>query len=766
MSDKTPEEAALERIRRNSRSRSKELDLSELGLTFVPKEVGKLTHLEELSLSDNTLTALPNEIADLTRLKKLYLNENQFADFPLVVCKLTRLEKLGLISNRLTSLPDHSTALKNLKWLALGNNFWTTTLQKANGDNSFPDLPDVIWELRSLEDLFVTAADVLSISPRIENLSNLKGLYLTTNSITVLPRELTKLPKLSMLEILNNPLNIPLEILGDSTNPRGILNYFFTYTVSSKRPLNASKVLVVGQGSVGKTSLIKRLTASTFDPSEVKTDGIAINRWQVDNQSEAETQKIKIQLYIWDFGGQEIMHATHQFFLTKRSIYLLVLDARLTQEENRVEYWLKIIQSFGGESSVLVIGNKTDQHPLDIDRTGLQKKYPNVVGILETSAATGDGIEALKSAITEQVNHLPHIHDLLPEPWFIVKNQLENLGRNESFITHDRYLEICAAGKIDDEISQCTLIGFMHDLGIVLHFQDDPRLEALGILNPQWVTNGVYKLLNSHALFQNKGVLTVSMLDDILNFPEYPRGKRLFIVDMMKKFELCYDIESDKIFLVPDLLPKDEPTVGDWNDAVTFQYYYNVLPSSILSRFIVRMNGFIHEIVWRLGVVLKYSGNTALVKADIEDRKVYIWVSGDEYSRRDFLAKIRGEFDAIHKTIVKIEAREMVPVPGHPEAEPVDYDLLLQMEHENVEVYPVRAGRKMILVNVRELLSGVARESDRQRGGSVINIHVSGDLVSEKTERNIQVGNISDATGIAIGEDTRATVSRKKADPE
>ncbi len=35
------------------------------------------------------------------------------------------------------------------------------------------------------------------------------------------------------------------------------------------------------------------------------------------------------------------MHATHQFFLTKRSLYLLVLDARLGQDENRVEYWLE-----------------------------------------------------------------------------------------------------------------------------------------------------------------------------------------------------------------------------------------------------------------------------------------------------------------------------------------------------------------------------------------------------------------------------------------
>ena len=160
-------------------------------------------------------------------------------------------------------------------------------------------------------------------------------------------------------------------------------------------------------------------------------------------------------------------------------------------------------------SPVLIVGNKIDQHPLDIDRTGLQKKYPNIVGILETSAATGAGIEELKAAIAEQVNNLPHVRDLLPETWFTVKTKLEELGRESNFITHDKYLELCAENEVSDETSQRTLIGFLHDLGVVLHFQDDPRLEALGILNPQWVTNGVYKILNSHTLFQNKGVLTV-----------------------------------------------------------------------------------------------------------------------------------------------------------------------------------------------------------------------------------------------------------------
>jgi internalin A len=474
-------------------------------------------------------------------------------------------------------------------------------------------------------------------------------------------------------------------------------------------------MLVVGQGSVGKTSLIRQLTKNIFNPSEIKTNGIAINRWQVINKQIGEQQPESLRVNLWDFGGQEIMHATHQFFLTRRSLYLLVLDSRLTQEENRVEYWLKIIQSFGGDSPVLLVGNKTDQHLLDIDRTGLQKKYPNIIGILETSAATGAGLEELKLAITEQVNALPHVRDSIPEAWFNVKAQLEELGHEQNYISRERYEEKCAELEVRDKLSQRTLIGFLHDLGIVLHFQDDPRLEALGILNPQWVTNGVYRILNDYALFQNKGVLERSMLAKMLPEDDYPANKRLFIVDMMRKFELCYDIVPEQTFLVPDLLPKDEPFTGEWDGALAFQYHYNVLPSSIVSRFIVRMNAYIHKTVWRAGVVLQKDGNTALVKADTEERKIYIWVNGAEHTRRDFLSVIRAEFDAIHKSIIKIEAIQKVPHPDYPDLV-LDYAELLQFERDNIAEFPRSVDGKTIIVNVRQLLSGVRVGSESAPG--------------------------------------------------
>ncbi|PKN92931.1 MAG: hypothetical protein CVU44_12940 [Chloroflexi bacterium HGW-Chloroflexi-6] len=579
--------------------------------------------------------------------------------------------------------------------------------------------------------IFIRMPPLTILPSEIGSLSQLQTLRLRNNKFQTLPQELLNLSHLKELDLDNNPLHIPPEILSRKFEPQNILNYYFTITKGKKKSLSEIKILFVGQGSVGKTSIIYQILNGQFNQNQIKTDGISISQWHVNGyekpeseyQSETINSRSEIRLNIWDFGGQEIMHATHQFFLTKRSLYLLVLDSRLTQEENRVEYWLKIIQSFSEESPVLIVGNKTDQHPLDIDRTGLQKKYPNIVGIFETSAATGAGIEELKATIAVQVNNLPHVRDLLPETWFTVKTKLEGLGRESNFITHDKYIELCAENEVSDETSQRTLIGFLHDLGVVLHFQDDPRLEALGILNPQWVTNGVYKILNSHTLFQNKGVLTVAMLDEILNLPEYPRGKRLFIVDMMKKFELCYDIEPDKTFLVPDLLPKDQPDLK-FNGIPAFEYAYPVLPSSIITRFIVRMNQHIDDgFVWRTGVVLKIGQNAALVKADIEDKKITIAIDGLEHTRRDALSAIRYQLDEIHASIKGLNPEKRVPIREAPNAEPLEYEYLLMLERAGDETCRVKDGSRLVTVNVHQLLSGIESESQRRNvpdGGVII----------------------------------------------
>jgi internalin A len=714
---------------------SEELDLSSLGLNVLPAAIANLQHLKWLFLNDNNLTTLLPIIRKFTNLEFLYLGANNFSSFPEYLFELTNLSVLSLYSNQISILPAKISMLQQLVSLDLYGN------------------------------------KIQTLPPEIGHLSNLRNLNLFNNKISALPSEFRKLQKLEELDLQENPLSIPPEILNKTKKPLAILSAYFgeikideelDAKIIQQKPLREAKVLLVGQGSVGKTSLLKRILYNTFDQNQPKTEGISINQWKVNesqeeigNQGKPNSRAMSlearipnpdssIKLNIWDFGGQEIMHATHQFFLTKRSLYLLVLDARLTQEENRVEYWLKIIQSFGGVSPVLIVGNKTDQHPLDIDRTGLQKKYPNIVGVIETSAATGTGVEALKAVIAKQIDTLPHVRDLLPETWFTVKSKLEELGRKVNFFTQDEYLVLCDTNNIKDETSQRTLIGFLHDLGVVLHFQDEPRLEALGILNPQWVTNGVYKILNSHELFQNLGQLTLPMLNIILNLPEYPSHKRLFIVDMMKKFELCYDIQPDKVFLIPDLLPKDEPKGIDLESVPAFQYQYPVLPSSVITRFIVRMNQHITEnLAWRTGVVLKIEDNRAIIKADAEDKKISIYIDGPLHKRRDALSAIRYQLDEIHESIKGLNPQKRVPIPEALNAEPLEYEYLLQLERDGFDDLPVKDGNHLVKVDVRKLLSGIERESNRKVSTSnITNIYVAGDVSGS----NIIVGDENTTT--------------------
>lgn len=741
------------------------LDCSSNIFTSFPPEIQKLPALLSLDLSNNQIKSFPiiNPKKPLL-LTHLYLAGNQLVNIPFSISVFLNLSTLDLGNNQLTSLPPTIGLLSELSKLDLRENLLTdlpveiSQLSQLSSihleGNPFKEFPPVLTEIKSLKIISLSAKDksetgifdfdednpksgeIEQIPENIADLVNLEELNLEGQNIISLPPGLQNLHNLTILRLDRNPIPIPLEILRKYNQPRAIFASYFSGRMKS---LNECKVLVVGQGSVGKTSIIRRLTEKAYNPTENKTEGIDIYH------SLFSSENAVYNVNLWDFGGQEIMHATHQFFLTKRSLYIIVLDTRISQEENRVEYWLKMVEAFGDNSPVIIVGNKSDQHPLDIDRTGLQKKYPNIVGILEASAATGQGINQLRTQITAQINALPHVHDQVPETWFAIKKQLEALGHQQNTILYREYIQTCVESEVTDEISQHTLIGFLHDLGVIIHFQNDPRLEGLGVLNPQWVTNGVYRIINSRELYRTWGVFDLKMLNNILNQPEYPREKRIFIVDMMKKFELCYDVIPNEEFIIPDLLPKDELKL-EFQGIPAFEYHYPVLPSSVITRFIVHMNQHIViNALWRSGVLLEIGQNRALVKADFEDRTVRISISGLEHTRRDALSAIRYHLDEIHASIKGLNPEKYVPIPGTHHAKPIRYEFLLKMERAGKETIDVEDGNEIKEINVSQMLNAVDKDyKPSQTGVTVTNIKIGDINIGE----NAQVGDIVIASKI------------------
>ena len=405
------------------------------------------------------------------------------------------------------------------------------------------------------------------------------------------------------------------------------------------------------------------------------------------------------------------MHATHQFFMTKRSLYLLLWDARRGEEQARLEYWLKLIESFGGDSPVIIVLNKIDLGKCELDRKWLKKKYDNIIDFAEISCEDNTGIDKLRETIKQTISKLEHINIELPKDWFSIKRYLERTDKN--YIDYSAYRKICKDKGVD-KLGEQILIKFLHDLGTVLSFQDDLRLSIANILNPKWVTNGVYKIINSKEV--PKGILETKKLDKILDDDNYPRDKQIFIIDMMRKFKLCFDLEQDKKFLIPELLPKVSPDFdeSDYEKSLAFQYHYEFLPSSVISKFIVEMNSFILDNkYWRNGVILSNDKNSALVRADTVDGKIFINIIGQENTRRDFLAKIRYVFEDIHKSIGDMKPKEIIPLPDNQEIL-IDYEDLLIAEKEGVMKYYLPKIKKKI--NVKELLDGIDTEMRRRKG--------------------------------------------------
>jgi internalin A len=499
---------------------------------------------------------------------------------------------------------------------------------------------------------------IADISPLI-GLKNLQRLTLKNNKITRLPEELVEWgmeikweDDLSSGIILeDNPLETPpIEIVKQGTD--AVRNYFTELKKEYVRLLHA-KLLIVGNGEVGKTTLMKKLKNNNFKVKigkEPSTHGINILPWELTcrfKQNHDDTVKINF----WDFGGQDIYHATHQFFLTKRSLYLFVWEARKEEESRSFHYWLNIIKLLSANSPVIVVMNKSDLRGKLIDEASFKEKFNNIVTFLQVSCFTGSGIPELTAEIRSCLGNMDHLQDTLPGVWLKIRDHLKN--EKKDYISLEEYFSICKTYHLPEERAE-YLGSYLHDLGVILHYRHDKLLENTVILNPEWATEAVYKLIDTRQILENKGRFNFADLKTYWDKTRFPRHKHAELVRLMEKFELCFPITESDIHIVPELLPTERPGLdvqvykGPGN--LHFQYHYDFMPEGIITRFISRMYYLIKDDhFWKNGVELRFEDSTAVIISDLLNRELKISVTGS--CKCELLAIARNDFEHIHQTL-------------------------------------------------------------------------------------------------------------------
>ncbi|MCE4058566.1 COR domain-containing protein [Pseudomonas sp. Au-Pse12] len=685
----------------------------------------------KLGRIENNIGKILELICELVHVKRIVIFGGVTYDIPDKFLKLTELEFLW-VGGAINRLPQHLFSLLS-----------PITAVRTASDAAFNSFLS-----KDLLDTFTpTSLEGDSIKTRRKKSQknlNSEIHMLTEETIEDSPFQLEILDELqraSGLYVVSDTLSDPpFEILLHGADA---INNYYIERAKQSLPLNELKVILVGNGGAGKTSLVKRLMGERFDAKEKQTHGINIKKWAL-----STNDGVEVKLNFWDFGGQQIMHATHQFFLSKRSVYILVLDGR---KEEDPEYWLQHITSFGGDSPVFVVLNKVDEHPsFGANEKFLREKYKNILGFYRISCSKHMGVDALIGDMKSNLSDIPMIKTQWPYSWFQVKKELEEKGTE--FITLDQYRNICSKHDVPAE-SQEILVDFLHDLGIVLHFRDIQLLD-MHVLDPRWVTEGVYRIINSKKLAEQNGVLKLDALTDVLKYKKglvftYPPEKHSFLVDLMVKFEVCYRLSSDSI-LIPDLLDVQEPQFYfDDSDALKFVFEYDYLPKSVMLRLIVRLHADINNMErWRTGVVLHSEtfSTKALIKADEKAKRIYVTVAGLE--KRDYFAVIRRTIFEINISFEKLGFREKVPLPdesGHM----VDYADLIGHERKGIEEMFI--GRLDRSFNVQKLLNGVEKKSSRD-SSQTINVH--GNYFAANTNVQTVIGNIGNTEEASMTQHT------------
>lgn len=403
---------------------------------------------------------------------------------------------------------------------------------------------------------------------------------------------------------------------------------------------NEVKVVFLGDGEAGKSHIVTRLEQDgalvpNFDGDA--TPGIAISNKRLDLTDRS------VVVRVWDFGGQEILHAMHRIFMTTQTLYVVVLNARNDTQDHRAEHWLRFIYSFDKDARVMLVLNKIDQNPrASINLNRLQRLFPGLSEMVKMSAkedSPEEFVDHFIKPLQQQLEKFDVLKSPFPKTWRLLEEKLE--GVNERYIRERDYKKYCSeVGISKPEVINELLYRFVN-LGVCFRCEEETWTRSFLLLEPKWVTNAIYKILfNQHKKVYN-GIIGVSDIQDCLMGGEaawsvdesmsYNEDEVNYILKVMRSCGLSFSMnDAEENEFIPMLCDRNEshlmkayaedPTVLE----IWLQFDY--LPDNLLFHLMVELSGELDtDHVWLNGAKFQDpdTQHSIIVERDGSTLKLY-----------------------------------------------------------------------------------------------------------------------------------------------
>lgn len=498
------------------------------------------------------------------------------------------------------------------------------------------------------------------------------------------------------------------------------------------------RVVFLGDSEAGKSLILARLKSPVLEATDFSgdsTQGIDIySNYETIKSNYESTNGQRVRVNYWDFGGQEILHSMHRMFLAKQTLYVIVLNTRNDNQDAQADFWLRYVETYAPGAPVLLVMNKIDQNPraelnLPVLRRRFSRDFEDA-DVLTLSAARFSS-EKFREAFKEKMllciaKCLSGTGSFTPQEARI-RDKVREKKQLSQVISQDAFLDICEDEGLTDYKQQENLMIRFHEMGIMVFCGEGKPM----LLNPEWITAAIYKVLEKRDDIARNGVVPHRKLRELFRKElgnSYESSDTAFVLAVMRAYGLSFlyeervagmDQTEDKEF-IPMLCQRKEPEQIEElvlaDETLELQLAFEYLPGGVLYQLLVdNHNALDKNLVWLTGAKFGAGDeNYTIVRRDGNVMSIFAHNRNKEAAMEQ-LADFARQIEIIAEDL-KYRAKLVEKKIGFKIAditEYFDYDRLVNAKSCELHYVASRISKKRIPVS--DILDQGARAKERER---------------------------------------------------